>query len=231
MDMDDSRASNWSMEEAKQNLPAFPPLRKTIYVSKENHLRIKSCLFSCDENEKITLKPGWTNTLYSLLWENMKLPCPFGFGFAQINENPGESLLTVRGQCRECSNVVHINLPTIKLSDNGMAMHVSTIDTTGIVHKKKRFLSGTERSAVVKELQADGVYVWRRENANQKMEFCDPEPAHLYTEDVLRKAKQLDNDKQLGLINVTNPIRSVEQHSGINLVQSNRIEKHSFLFS
>jgi len=33
--------------------------------------------------------------------------------------------------------------------------------------------------------------MWRRDRANELMKFGDVEPANLYSEDVLRKAKQL----------------------------------------
>lgn len=43
------------------------------------------------------------------------------------------------------------------------------------------------------------------------MTFGDVEPAHLYSETILRKAKQLDADKKLGLENVSDSIASVLQ--------------------
>ncbi|EFN68063.1 120.7 kDa protein in NOF-FB transposable element, partial [Camponotus floridanus] len=52
---------------------------------------------------------------------------------------------------------------------------------------------------------------WRRERANEIMEFGDVEPAHLYSESVLRKAKQLNKDEKLGLGKISDPIASVLQ--------------------
>lgn len=43
------------------------------------------------------------------------------------------------------------------------------------------------------------------------MTFGDVEPAHLYTESVLRKTKQLDCDEKLGLGKISDPIASVLQ--------------------
>lgn len=210
-DLDDSRNSNWSMNES-QKIP-FPPLRTTIYVSKNKYPEIKTSLISYNENDHSTLTPGWTNILYSILWENMKLPCPFAFKYANINDKPGEIFLTIRGKCRKCGNIIHhytpLYIPTIKSSGKGLAINVSTFDTNGVVHKQKRYLFGTERSAVVKELQAENVYAWRRKRTNETMQFGDGEPAHLYSDHVLRKAKQLENDVQLGLVNVSNPIESL----------------------
>lgn len=49
-------------------------------------------------------------------------------------------------------------------------------------------------------------YGWRRNKANQLMTFGDVEPAHLYNETVLRKAKQIDTAKNLGLGKICNPV-------------------------
>jgi len=43
------------------------------------------------------------------------------------------------------------------------------------------------------------------------MEFGDLEPAHLYSENVLRKAKQLDRDKKLGVLKIKDPMSSLIQ--------------------
>lgn len=53
------------------------------------------------------------------------------------------------------------------------------------------------------------MYSWRREKAAELMEFGDLEPAHLYRETVLRKAKQLDSDDKLGLAKVSDPIPAI----------------------
>lgn len=80
---------------------------------------------------------------------------------------------------------------------------------TGVKHTKKRQLHGAYRANVVKELYASSVYAWRREKANEIMTFGDVEPAHLYNEEVLRKAKQLEKDRILGLNDVSDPIASI----------------------
>lgn len=51
----------------------------------------------------------------------------------------------------------------------------------------------------MKEVLTKSTYTWRRDKANELMEFGDVEPANLYTEDVLRKAKQLYRDEELGV--------------------------------
>lgn len=50
-------------------------------------------------------------------------------------------------------------------------------------------------------------YAWRRNRATELMDFGDMEPANLYSENILRKAKQLYCDVELGVCK-TNPIQS-----------------------
>lgn len=61
----------------------------------------------------------------------------------------------------------------------------------------------------MKEINEKSTYTWRREKANELMEFGDVEPAHLYSEDVLRKAKQQYRDEQLGVSKEKDPIFSL----------------------
>lgn len=96
-----------------------------------------------------------------------------------------------------------------KNADAKIEIHISTYDTKGIAHKKKRQLRKLERS-IVKDLRAMSTYGWRRETANQ-LTFGDVEPAHLYNESVLRKAKQLDMDDKLGIKKGSDPITSIVQ--------------------
>jgi len=51
---------------------------------------------------------------------------------------------------------------------------------------------------VQKDLLHKKVIVWRRE-MTKEIEYGDPEPSHLYTTDVLRKARQEGKDKELGV--------------------------------
>jgi len=53
-------------------------------------------------------------------------------------------------------------------------------------------------------------YGWRRTKANELMTFGDVEPANLYNETVLCKAKQMDIDKNLGLLDkISDPVASI----------------------
>lgn len=74
---------------------------------------------------------------------------------------------------------------------------------------KKRHLRGEKRKNVVKEMIEKSTYMWRRDKTNELMKFGDVEPANLYSEDVLRKAKQLYQDEKLGVLKETEPISSL----------------------
>lgn len=93
------------------------------------------------------------------------------FKNAKINDNNGEIYLKFWGKCSECSTAINaysVNKPTA----NGLDIYISTSDTTGIKHtKKKRQLRGAHRASVVKELCASSVYAWRREKANEIMKM------------------------------------------------------------
>lgn len=51
--------------------------------------------------------------------------------------------------------------------------------------------------------------MWRRNVANDKMSFKNLEPADLYSEDVLRKAKQQKTEKDLGFKPGSNEVMSL----------------------
>lgn len=50
--------------------------------------------------------------------------------------------------------------------------------------------------------------LWRREET-EEMEYGDPEPNHLYSGNVLRKARQEAKDKELGVHQIQDPIKSI----------------------
>lgn len=61
----------------------------------------------------------------------------------------------------------------------------------------------------MKKVLAKSTYTWRRDKANELMEFGDVELANLYSKDVLRKAKQLYRDEELGVSKEKDPISSL----------------------
>lgn len=180
--------SNWSMNASHELLP---PLRATITISDWSNIQVRNISYK-DRNYKL-LRPGWTDVLQEQLWQEFKLPCCFAFKNPKVNDNPGKPYLWIKGSCTECH--VGINLyATDKSAENGLTLHVSTSDTKNIEHKKKRQLRGENRKRIAKEVTAQATYAWRRQKANELMKFGDKVPAHLYSEDVLRKAKQTESD-------------------------------------
>lgn len=142
----------------------------------------------------------------------MKLPCCYSFKFEKIKTTPGEVFLKIRGKCTECGALLNAySTQKLKNVEAKIEIHIPTSDTKGIAHNKKRQLRKLERSRVVKDLRAMSTYGWRRERADELMTFGDVEPAHLYNESVLRKAKQLDTDNKLGTAKDIDPITSIVQ--------------------
>lgn len=203
-----SNDSNWSMSSSC----ILKPWRTILYLDKKTWHTISECELLNNNDKYILLKPGWTNIIYSEIWKQLKIPCCFAFKTGRINRNPGEIYLKIKGKCTECGasfNAYSMHEPNN--TESKIEIHVSTYDTREIAHKRKRQLRKIERSNVVKDLRATSAYGWRREKANEIMTFGDVEPAHLYSESVLRKAKQLDNDEKLGLEKISDPIISILQ--------------------
>lgn len=204
---DDSRQdANWSMGETECVLPA---LRKDIDLSRSEWAALKSRVVEYKEREYEVLVIGWADALYDILWSHMKLPCPFSFKEAKINRNPGEMFLTVKGSCSECGSKIHIYCLSEPTDDDGTTLHVSTFDSRGVAHQKKRQVSGERRLRIGKELQGKSTYAWRRDEVNRLMEFEDVIPANIPSEEVVRKAKQEARDKDLGLFKVKSALASV----------------------
>lgn len=88
---------------------------------------------------------------------------------------------------------------------------IENFDST-IQHTKKRFLKGRRRCEVSKKLVECNMLpsAWRRNEANETMEFGDPEPPTLPSNKVLQKAKQQRKNINLGITS-TNPIDSMLQ--------------------
>lgn len=195
---------NWSMCETNCVLPA---LRKSITLSKSEWDTLKSNILKYKDREYEVLVIGWSDAVYDILWSHLKLPCPFSFKNAKINRNPGEIFLSIKGSCSECKLKIHIYCQSESTGDSPI-LNISTFDSRGIVHEKKRQVCGDRRS-IGKELQGTSTYTWRRNEANKLMDFGDVVPANLPSEDVARKAKQEAQDKELGLFKVKAALASV----------------------
>lgn len=204
--VDDSREdSNWSIGETNCLLPT---LRKDINISISEWSALKSRVVQYKDREYEVLVVGWADALYEILWNHLKLPCPFSFKNAKINRNPGETFLSVRGSCSECGSKIHIYCQS-EPTEERATLHISTFDSRGVVHQRKRQVRGERRLRIGKELQGKSTYVWRREEANRLMDFEDVIPANIPSEEVVRKAKQETRDKHLGLFKVKSALASL----------------------
>lgn len=177
--------SNWSMGETDCTLPF---LRETIAISKSEWDILKSHILKYKNREYEVLVIGWTDVVYDILWSHLKLPCPYSFKNAKINRNPGKIFLSIKGSCSECKSKIHIycqNEPT----EEGPIVNISTFDSRGIAHEKKRQVRGDRRICIGKELQGTSTYAWRRNEANKLMNFGDVISANLPSDYVVRKAK------------------------------------------
>lgn len=179
-------------------------LHTTIHLSSETWSKIEPINTLYKNRLHRVLNKGWTDVIAEELWKTLKLPCCFAFKNVKINDNSGEIFLKIWGKCIECGTIINayaLNKPVA----NGIDIHVPTITNTTCVKHVKKQLRGVKRANIVKDICASS-YAWRREKVNEVMSFGDVEPAHLYNENVLRKTKQLEKDRILGLYNVTDPI-------------------------
>lgn len=113
--------------------------------------------------------------------------------------------LFLTGKCAEykCDFVGQIVNAPQKKDDVKMECTIHNYDSS-VEHNKKRQLKGLKRKQVVHNLVEGKTLpcMWRRKQADILMDVGDDEPAHLYTCDVLRKAKQERQDKLLGVTSI-----------------------------
>lgn len=151
-------------------------------------------------NMRTLRRYAWTSILYDRLFNETKLPCPLSFKCAKISESG--IFLTVTGKCVECKCDFIGKIFNEPHEKDSVVMEctIHGYDST-VKHKKKRQLKGLERKQVAHKLVEGKTLpcIWRREQADILMDVGDDEPAHLYTGDVLRKAKQERSDKLLGV--------------------------------
>ncbi|CAG4941897.1 unnamed protein product [Parnassius apollo] len=198
--------SNWSMNDNKHGLEE---LKGTIHFTLKqwNQFGLNLKLYK-DGREYEVFEPGWTDLIYQSLWENFKIPCPFKFQSAKIKRNTEEHFLMIKGTCIECQN--NINIYSVnEPNGDGIDIIVSTFDAKNVQHYKKRQLRGRTREKVANILKGQSTYMYRRNVANQRMHFQDQEPADLFNDYVLRKAKQQQIDKELCLEPNTNEVVAV----------------------
>lgn len=159
------------------------------------------------------LKPKmWTSILINCLWQQHGIPCAFSFKRAKIYKNQADRkyFLLVKGRCSECGSQltgVSFNEPE---ENESLQLSIYANDTRNVAHSKKCRLSGFNRKKVAEALRCHVASVFRRHEANKLMKLGDPEPPHLYSTNVLRKAKQELRDANIGCVKADDPLRSLQ---------------------
>lgn len=128
-----SDKSNWSMQSSNNILPR---IRTKIHLSSETWSKIAPIDTVYKNRQYKILNKGWADVLAAELWKSLKLPCCFAFKNAKVHDNPGEVFVKIWGKCYQYGtniNAYALNKPTA----NGIDIHVSTNDTTGVKHIKK----------------------------------------------------------------------------------------------
>lgn len=168
------------------------PLEKKIHTKKGRRLNLR-------------FQTGWTDVFFDALWRQHKLPCVYKASYHLISDN----YFYFKGKCVECNSPIFGDIEELPLLEQDVLLNILTVDTSGISHSKKRFLRKPKRYLVGKNILSSTASQWRRDTADQEMDYGDVEPPNLYKETVLRKAKQETNDDDLGLVNNPNPILSI----------------------
>lgn len=96
------------------------------------------------------------------------------------------------------------------LEDEPLKLKICIPNVANIKHvsNSKRPLGGEQRKVIGEELQNTESFLMRKELVNKTMAFGEKIPPHVYSTEVLRKAKQNYGDKSLG-IEVNDPINSL----------------------
>lgn len=165
-------------------------------------------------NVRVLRRYAWTSILYEQLYNETKLTCALIFKCAKISD--AGIFLTVTGKYAECKcNFIGqiVNAPEKKTD---VIMECTIRDHDSSVNKKRQ-LKDLNRKQVARKLVEGKTLpcIWRRKQADILMDVGDDEPAHLYTCDVLRKAKQ---ERQDSLLDVTST----------NMFESLLLMKYSF---
>lgn len=149
------------------------------------------------------------DVVQKVCWEKSKLPCPYSSKRAKIFYCENRVYLEIVGKCNECGATFKGHCLRKPIPDDSIKIFVKTIDTRGIPHVSKRMLKGLERQKVQQELLATKAANWCCK-ATKVMEYGKPEPSHLYSSSVLRKAHQEAKDKDFGLYKVPDPLMSLQ---------------------
>lgn len=159
------------------------------------------------------LKPGsWTDIIYEEMYKKFKLPCCIVFKRCKIYPTSVNMFLKIFGRCKDenCQINIYGFAKEKPLEDDPLKLKIYIPNSKNIEHTYnfKRPLRGEQRKIKGKELQNTEGYLMQKELVNKSMAFGEKIPPHVYSTEVLRKAKQNYRDKSLG-IEMKDPIKSL----------------------
>jgi len=169
---------------------------------KMNPIQIK---YGRNKNSKsyLTLKPGvWTNVINDWFIKCCKAPCNIIYKRCRLANDSSRSknYITFSGKCKDCG--ANATGWVDKKPDGAMPL-VTNICLTGVDlksnHVSKRPLNAQKRTEVGQHLLHDCASNWVRDEV-APLQFGDKIPPNIYKKCVLRKCKQQEKDKKLGIV-------------------------------
>jgi hypothetical protein len=150
----------------------------------------------------------WENVLMELLWDQHKLPCPYTFLYSKVSTDSSirEQYITIKASCKECKAEAEGKIFCEPQEGETVVLHWRCQDTRNVVHKQKRWLTGVKRSEISQKLYRKSAHVFRCAMANELMDEKDLESPNLFSETVLRKAKQEGSDLNYNVVHGPDPI-------------------------
>lgn len=191
------------MKKSEKKINELPLINSILILNNEEWFKIKPISVRWydkrnGERAYYTLQSGWTDVLYEAIWSQLRLPCGYSFKRHLISERNTNPWIKIRGICNECGAVFKAHIVNKPKEDSeGITFQISATDTRGVAHNKKRQLTGVYRKRIGRELSSKKAANWRRREATKIMKFGEPEPSHLFSKEVLRKAKQEIRDDDL----------------------------------
>jgi len=202
--------SDGLIDEDKKLFKFDIPYRDYIKMSPIN---IKYGKKSNKKNYTVLKQGVWTNIINDWFIKLCSIPCNIIYKRCRVQNDDKDGLqhyLTFSGKCKDCQASVFgwVN----KKPKEAMALVVDVIVQgmkMNVNHKSKRPLNGAKRCEVGKELFHECASNWKRK-AVEPLNYGDKIPANIYKKSVLRKCKQEESDKALG-ITIKCPIMSLIQ--------------------
>lgn len=128
------------------------------------------------------------------MYKKFKLPCCFAFKRYKIYPTSDNIFLKIFAKCKDknCQKNIYGFAEKKSLEDEPLKIKLVIPYSENIDHtcKCKRHLSGEKRKSIGKELQNTESYLWQKEQVDKTIVFGEKIPPHVYSTEVLRKAKQ-----------------------------------------